>query len=229
MGIHQGHRERRRRLFLRQGLEPFADHEVLELLLFYAIPQKDTNPIAHRLMDRFGSLEQVLSATAEELEEVEGIGESAAVLLQLVPLISRRAALDSMNRAAILQTTGSRGEYCMALLAHRREEAVYLICLDAKYKVLSCALLASGPSSAALSIRDIVNSALRVNATWVILTHNHPSGVALPSRDDLAVTDRVREALNAIDVGLADHIIVADSDFVSLRDSGNIPERRLGF
>ena len=225
MGIHQGHRARRRQLFLEHGLEPFADHEVLELLMFYAIPQKDTNPIAHRLLKRFGSLEGVLSASVEELKEVEGVGESAAILLELVPLINRRAALDSMNRTAILQTTQSRGAYCMALLSRYREEAVYLICLDAKCKVLSCALLASGPSSAAFSIREVANCALRSNATSVILTHHHPSGLALPSRDDLAVTARVEEVLWGIDVRLADHIIVADNDFVSLWENGNITER----
>ena len=176
MGIHQGHRARRRQLFLEHGLEPFADHEVLELLLFYAIPQKDTNPIAHRLLERFGSLEGVLSASVEELKEVEGVGESAAILLELVPLINRRAALDSMNRTAILQTTQSRGAYCMALLSRYREEAVYLICLDAKCKVLSCALLASGPSSAAFSIREVANCALRSNATSTPAAWPSPPG-----------------------------------------------------
>ena len=93
MGIHDGHREKMRRRFLTAGLEPFADHEALELLLYYAIPRRDTNPIAHALMERYGSLSAVLSAPAEDLQKVAGVGESAAVLLRLAPQLCRKARL----------------------------------------------------------------------------------------------------------------------------------------
>lgn len=225
MGIHDEHRQRRRRLFQENGLEVFADHEVLELLLFYAIPRKDTNPIAHRLMEHFGSLDRVLSATAEELCQVEGVGPSAALLITLLPQISRRAALQSMEREVILNSVEAMGRYCLTLAGSGREEAFYLICLDAKGKVLSRHRLGEGPSGVSVNLRKVAEIALRSNAYAVVLTHNHPSGMALPSREDLLATQQIQQLLQNMGVILLDHIITADGDFVSLAENGSIPRR----
>ena len=221
MGIHDGHRGRMRRRFLENGLDSFADHEILELLLFYAIPQGDVNPLAHDLMDRFGSLSAVFSAPVEMLTSVKGVKERTAALLTLVPEAARRARLAEMKGELILNTRENVGDYLLELFSRERNEAVYELCLDAKGKLLACRRLGEGSVSAvALDIRKVVENAILYSATSVILAHNHPSGIALPSDDDEAATARVGAALAAINVRLEDHIIVADHDFVSLNQSG---------
>lgn len=221
MGIHNGHRERMRRRFLDSGLEGFADHEALEMLLYYAIPRGDVNPLAHALMDRFGSLSGVLSAPVELLTQVEGVGERTAVLLRLVPQAAQKARLAELKRELILNTRENVGAYLLELFSRERSEAVYEICLDAKGKLLACRRLGEGSASAVnLDIRKVVENAILYSASSVILAHNHPSGIALPSKADAQATDQVKEALKTIGVRLEDHIIVADHDFISFSESG---------
>lgn len=221
MGIHDGHREKMRRRFLAGGLETFADHEALELLLYYAIPRRDTNPTAHLLMERYGSLSAVLAAPVEDLQKVEGVGESAAVLLRLVPQLYRKARLAEAGQETVLNSSERAGAFLLERFSGEQREIVYQLLLDRKGKLLACKRLAEGSASGAeLNIRAVVENALLTSASAVILSHNHPSGVALPSQDDYRTTDRVRAALATIGVELADHIIVADGDFVSLADSG---------
>ena len=225
MGIHDGHREKMRQRFLRGGLDAFADHEALELLLYYAIPRKDTNPIAHALMERYGSLSAVLTAPVEDLEKVEGIGESAAVLLKLAPQLYRKARLSDAEQETVLSSVERVGAYLLERFAGEKNEVVYQLCLDRKGKLLACKKLGEGGvASADLDIRRLVENALLTGASSVVLAHNHPSGVALPSRDDYAATDRAKTALSVVGVALADHIIVADGDFVSMSDSGYLTD-----
>ena len=221
MGIHDGHREKMRRRYLETGMEGFADHEALELLLYYAIPRRDTNPIAHALMERYGSLSAVLNAPVEDLQKVEGIGESAAILLTLVPRISRQARLADAAQETVISSTERAGAYLLERFSGETRELVYLMCLDRKGKLLACKRLADGDvASADLNIRKVVETALLSSASAAILAHNHPSGVALPSPADKAATWQVQEALRTIGVELLDHIIVADRDFVTMADSG---------
>ena len=221
MGIHDGHREKMRRRFLETGLEGFADHEALELLLYYAIPRRDTNPTAHALMERYGTLSAVLSAPVEDLQKVEGIGGSAAVLLSLVSRINRKARLADAAQETVINSTEQAGAYLLERFAGETREVVYLMCLDRKGKLLACKRLADGgAASADLNIRKVMETVLLTSASAVILSHNHPSGVALPSPEDTGTTLQVREALRTIGVELVDHIIVADRDFVSMADSG---------
>ena len=221
MADHSGHRERKRRQFRDHGIDAFADHEVLELLLYYAIPRRDTNPMAHALMDRFGSLNAVLSAPAEELARVEGVGPSAAALLKLVPQVYRRARISLTQGEVILDTSERIGEFFVEQFVAQPTEVMYQLCLDAKGRMLCCRKICEGDASAVgLSLRKIVENALLCNAVLVALAHNHPSGVALPSREDKVATLQIRDALEAVDVRLADHIIVADGDYVSLRQEG---------
>lgn len=209
-----------RRRFAQTGLSGFADHEALELLLFYAIPRRDTNPLAHRLLERYGSLEGVFTAPAEDLEKVEGMGGSAALLLRLVPLLAEKSR-ERTDGPVILNSTERAGEYLLRRFDGKKNELVYELCLDRKGKLLACKLLTEGDvNGAELNIRRLVENALLTNASAVILSHNHPSGVALPSREDFATTDRARAALEGVGIPMVDHIIVADGDFVSMRDSG---------
>ena len=219
--IHKGHRERLKARFLEEGLDNFTDIQVLELLLFYAIPQKDTNPIAHALLDRFGSLSQVLDAEAEELKKVPGISDHSATLLRMVTEISRYYQVNCVQRTQALTTLDACGNYLVPYFFGRSNETVFLLCLDAKCKVLCCREVGQGSiNSASISVRKIVETAISSNATTVILAHNHPSGVALPSSEDIQTTRRVAAALSAVEVHLADHIVVADGDFVSMVQSG---------
>ena len=225
MGIHDGHREKMRPRFLGGGLDSFADHEALELLLYYAIPRRDTNPIAHALMERYGSLSAVLTAPVEDLQKVEGIGESTAILLKLAPQLYRKAKLSDAEQETVLSSVERVGAYLLERFAGEKNEVVYQLCLDRKGKLLACKKLGEGSvASADLDIRRLVENAILTSASAVILAHNHPSGVALPSQDDYAATDRAKEALAVVGVALTDHIIVADGDFVSMADSGYITD-----
>lgn len=222
MSIHKDHRQRVRERYLKEGLDGFSEVQVLELLLFYVIPRQDTNPIAHRLLDQFGSLYQVLEAPVEELEKVEGIGPNAALLLSLITAVARVYAVNRTEKQKILRTIEDCGEYLKSFFIGRRVEMVYLLCLDAKCKVLGCRAVGEGSvNSANVPIRRIVETALGLNATSVVLAHNHPSGIALPSAEDVLTTHRVAAALRTVDVILVDHIVVADDDFVSMVHSGH--------
>ena len=221
MGIHDGHREKMRQRFLKSGLESFADHEALELLLYYAIPRKDTNPIAHALMERYGSLSAVLTAPVEDLKNVAGIGESAAVLLKLAPQVAKKARIADAEKEIILNTVSRVGAYLLERYDGEKHEVLYQLCLDRKGRLLVCKCLNEGGiSSAEMDVRRLMENAILTQASGVILAHNHPSGIALPSAEDIAATSRAKEALKTIDVELVDHIIVADGDFVSMQRSG---------
>ncbi len=216
--MHGGHRQRLKNRFLEEGLEHFNDHQVLELLLFYCIPRQDTNPIAHALLDRFGSLPQIMEAPPSELKKVEGMGESSATFLSLLNAFCRYYQISRKSSAKILNTLNECGRYLSAFLYGRRNETVYLLCLDAKGKVLCCKEVGEGSvNSAAVPIRRIVEMALSANATTAILAHNHPSGFAVPSTEDQLTTRQLAAALSAVDITLADHMIMADHEFISMR------------
>lgn len=221
MSIHEGHRERMKKRFREEGLDHFSEIQVLELLLFYIIPRQDTNPIAHALLDRFGSLYQVLEAPEEELQKVPGIGPNAALLLNLITAVARFYMVNRTEKHKILKTIDECGAYLTSFFVGRRVETVYLLCLDAKCKVLCCREVGEGSvNSANVPVRRVVEIALGAGATSVVLAHNHPSGLAFPSGEDVATTRRVAAALSTVDVILVDHIIVADDDYVSLVQSG---------
>ena len=217
MAAHEGHRERMKKRFLRHGLASFDDHQVLELLLFYAVPRQDTNELAHRLMDTFGSLDRVFEALPEELMKVSGIGEHAAALIRLVPEAARRCRIARESSADILSDRESVGRYLVPRFLNQRTEIVLLLCLDAKLKVLDCRQIGSGGlNSASFSIRDIVQVCLMHNARYAVLAHNHLNGIAVASTEDICATHEVKKALGLVGVKLLEHIIVTDEDFIAL-------------
>lgn len=221
MSIHEGHRQRLKERFLNEGLEHFQEHEVLELLLFYCIPRRDTNEIAHALLKRFGSLAQTVEAPAEELKKVPGMGENAAAFLSMLGAFDRYYQVNKNANIQTLKDIEQCGAYLVPKFMGRRNETVFLLCLDAKCKVLCCKEVGEGSvNSAAVPIRRIVEMALGANATSVVLAHNHPSGVAIPSGEDIQTTKRLAMALASVDIELVDHIIVADEDYVSIAQSG---------
>ena len=219
--VHKDHRQRKRLQFIEHGSDAFADHELLELLLFYGIARKDVNALAHALIEEFGSLEAVFSAPIDALEAVDGIGTQTAVLLKLVPHLMHRAHLSSLKNDIPLDTVERIGDFFTDLFTCEGNEVMYQLCLDAKGKKLSCRKVAEGdPASVALNLRQIVQNALKCNAVMVAIAHNHPSGVAFPSHGDKIATVQIAEALRAVDVTLIDHIVVAGGDYISFRHDG---------
>lgn len=220
MSIHNGHRQRLKDRFRKEGLDNFDELYVLELLLFYSIPRVDTNPLAHRLLDHFGSLAGVLGATPEELEKVDGVTENTATLLSLVTQVGRYYQVNRFQPGTILRTLDECGNYLMPYFIGRENETVFMLCLDAKCKVLSCKMVGEGSvNSANIPIRRVVELALNANATTVVLAHNHPSGIAIPSVDDIQTTRKLAIALQAVDITLSDHIVVSGDDYVSIVQS----------
>lgn len=219
--IHAGHRARLRKRFLEEGLDTFHEINALELLLFYCVPRKDTNELAHRLIRHFGNYTNVLSASVTELMKVDGVSEHIATYLAIQGASVRYYMLNQKSNGTIVRTTEDYGNLLLPYFIGRTNETVYLLCLDAKCKVLCCREVSEGSVNAAsISMRKIVDVALSSNATSVILAHNHPSGLAVPSAEDIYTTQRVAKALDAVEVILVDHLVIADGDYISLAQSG---------
>ncbi len=208
-----------RQRFLTSGLDAFEDHEILEMLLFYAIPRKNTNLIAHQLIDDYGSLSAVLNASADDLMTRHGIGENAAVLLSLLTPVVRRIQVSALG--VELSSLKNVGKYLVELFRGVQVECFYQLCFNRKKKMLLCKKLDTGSlSSSRVDIRALLQNALLPGVDSVVISHNHPDGDAMPSPEDYAATERVREALKYIDVDLWDHIIVSGERYASLRRSG---------
>lgn len=220
--MHHGHRDRVRRRAALQGLDGFADHEVLELLLFWVIPRANTNPVAHRLLKRFGSLSAVLEADPADLATVDGIGEKGGIFLSLLPMLTRRYLHDRVVvEAPRLDHPDTVAEYLVPLMAGRAEEVVYLLCLDSQFQVRFPARVSSGTvGEAHVHPRQVVEAALRHRAASAILAHNHPAGGTEPSQADIDLTRRVAAALGAVDIPLLDHVIVAGESCFSFQGKG---------
>ncbi len=220
---HAGHRKRLRERFRLEGLEGFAPHEVLELLLFYARARGDVNPTAHALLDTFGSLKGVLEATPQQLTAVDGVGEEAATLLSLMVPLFRRYSLCLAEERRTIGSTAEARQYCQALLAGHRTERFWCICLGANRAVLGRRLIAEGTlGEVAAYPRLIVETALNLNAHGVIVCHNHPDGAAEPSPEDLTATRHLWRVLNSLDIRLLDHVIVAGAESCSLAERGQL-------
>ena len=217
MSNHDGHRQRLRERFRTEGLEGFAPHEVLELLLFYARARGDVNPLAHRLLDTFGSLKGVLQAPVDQLCAVSGVGEETATLIALMVPMFRRYALCLSEETPRLCNYRDVMDYCTALLTGLRKERFCVICLSSQMKLLGQRVVAEGSLSEVPAYpRMVVETALNHNAYGVILCHNHPGGCALPSTGDVATTRDLESVLARLGVALIDHIIVGDDGAYSM-------------
>ena len=222
--IHKGHRERVRTEFKRFGLEHFSDHMVLEMLLFYAIPQKDTNELGHRLMNRFGSLSSVFDAPLELLTEVEGITENSAALIKFTAAVIRRYMDDYSSQNNIIRNPEDAKQYMRYKFLCEQKECVYMACMGNNGKVIFCARVAEGsPEMVNIVPAEIVKTALRANAIKAVLAHNHPNGFCNPSSKDLRATSILWEELRRVDVELIDHIIVAQDGVYSMRENNMFP------
>lgn len=217
MSDHVNHRTRLRERFAKEGLDNFNDINALELLLFYCIPRKDTNPIAHGLIDHFGNLDNVINAKPQELKKIPGIGDQAVTFLSLLKQLERYRQIQRKDVGKVMSDLDTCGKYLLPHFSGLQNETVYLLCLDAKSKLVCCRKVGEGSvNSANIPVRRIVEIALDANASSVVLAHNHPGGLAIPSVEDIQTTRRVAQALSMVDVVLADHIVVAEDEFVSM-------------
>ena len=217
MNEHAKHRERLKNRFATQGLDGFESHQVLELLLFYAIPRVDTNPIAHRLLDRFGSITGVLEASPEELKEIEGIGDNAANFLKLILSLTRRIGLEQFPEKQRFSTIQEVGEYLINLFKGETVEKSYLLCFNAKMELLKCALLAEGTScGVSVSPRTIVDVSMQTKAAAIILAHNHTNGFCTPSDEDMDTTHQLKALMRTLQINFLEHIVVANGEYVPL-------------
>lgn len=220
--IHAGHRERLRERFLKEGLDNFQDHNALELLLFYAIPQKDTNREAHALIDTFGSFSEVFDASYEDLCSVKGIGPRTAILIKLMPELFRKYEVDKLNTEDVfLNDSELAAEYACKFFKGITEEKLYLICLDSRCRLISFDLISEGTmKSTPVNTRLIIETAFKNKASSVILVHNHPTGITAPSKADVDATSNLAYVLKRSDLRLDDHIIVGyGNDYFSFRKS----------
>ena len=209
MGVHEGHRDRMKREFLQGGLRHFSEPRVLELLLFYSRLQGDVNPLAHRLLEAFGSLSGVLDASPADLAKV--------------PAVAARYLASRTSADVIISDSASLRTLFLPYFFGARNEMSFLACFDGKLKLLGVRLLSEGsPSANEISLRKIATEALALGATAVVLAHNHPSGIATPSQEDIFITHYIRDALQPLGITLYDHVIMTDDDMVSLKDSRHL-------
>ena len=224
---HSGHRQRLRKRLVREGIDHFEDHQVLELILFYAIPRGDTNRISHRLLREFGRLSAVFDARISDLVKVHGVGEQAATLLHAMPAIMRRYHSDRLQRdSPVLNSTEAVGRYLKPLMAGRTREVFYLLCLDSQLRLRYPARISQGTvKDAYVHPREVVEAALAHHSSAVILAHNHPSGRLSPSPADHRLTRLLVNALGLLDIDVLDHVIIADNQSYSFAEMGVLPRQ----
>ena len=215
--IHAGHRERLRERFSRSGLDDFADHEVLELLLTYAIPRVDVNATAHHLIERFGSVAGAMDALSEELCEIQGIGPAAAQFLTMLPCVFRRYALNKCEPGEPMDTLAKIGEFLHAKYTGITFERVYLLLFDNSMRLIDCCHLDDGAvNSSKVTVRRVVELCMFKHASCAVLAHNHPMGLAIPSGADIEVTRSVENALEAVGMNFLEHIIVTENSYAPI-------------
>jgi len=223
--LHKNHRRRMRERYLKEGgFEAFDDHTVLEFLLYYSVPRRDTNELAHKMLNEYSGISNLLNADAEDVMKRCGVGESTAILIHMVPQLARwyfRTKTDAKD--GVLDSSKKMGEYALGLLAGKKNECFFCISLDVKRRVIGADLIsAGGVSKTEVYPRAVAESALKYSASGVILAHNHPSCDLLPSQDDRYTTAAIIEALGILDIEIIDHIITGGDKYFSFAEAGMI-------
>ncbi len=216
-----GHRARLRDRLLTGGAEALADYEVLEYLLFAAIKQGDTKPLAKALIERFGSLSAVLNAEPGALQQVKGVGLTSAAALKSVALAARRMARSEVSQKPVLGSWQALLDYLTIDMAHLTIERVRVLYLNTQNRLILDHHVGDGSvDEAAIHPREVIRRGLDIGATALILVHNHPSGNPQPSRADIQITTRIAEAGRLLGITVHDHVIIGRDGHVSLRAKG---------
>lgn len=210
---HSGHRERMKQRFIKEGIDGFDDHQILEMLLFYSVPRRDTNELAHELIEKFGSLRNIFEAPYSSLAAA-GIPESTAVLLSLIPGISRRYSERTLEAAPVLSSVESAARFFVSKFVGYTSEHFMIVCLDNKGTLKKFADLGAGDlNSVDTNVRALVTEVINSGSTGVIIAHNHPNGLPEPSPNDFEATRQIASVLKTMRVRLYDHVIVSGSDY----------------
>jgi len=215
------HRKRLRARFMEGGAEAMPDYELLELVLFRAIPRQDVKPLARALLDRFGDFNGVVSTRAERLLEISGVGAAVVQELKIVEAAAQRLSRARVMGRSVISSWDALIDYCRTTMAHRDTEYFRVLFLDRRNALIADEELARGTvNHVPVYPREVAKRALELNASALILVHNHPSGDPTPSQSDISMTDRVRQAAEALDITLHDHLIIGRSHVLSFRDEG---------
>ena len=219
--IHKGHRERLKNEMLGGNIKNEKSPEkLLEMLLFYGIPQKDTAGIARELIKRFGDFSGVLDANIDDLVSVKGMTRNAASLIKLMRPVGRSYIISKFKQREVLKSLQDIGNYIMTRFFSVDTECCALLCLNRLGKVISFEIISEGDmDSVGLSVRTVMEKVLKTEATAVVLAHNHPGGIALPSESDVVITTQVAQSLKTVSVNLVAHVVIADDDYVSMAQS----------
>lgn len=216
-GSHDGHRERLRQRYISNGFDSIEEHVVLEMLLGYGIPRKDVNELAHTLINKYGSIRNVLSAPMKSLTEVKGVTENCAVLLRLLGDISEMENENGKKKNVWLNNPKAMAEYFIPLFRNCTKESVYVASLSNNMKLLHAEKLYEGDiNSVKFHIRDITSAAILKNASKIVIAHNHVKGSSFPSSADLDTTRRIADSLASNSIELTEHIIVKDDDWTAV-------------
>lgn len=221
--VHDGHRERMRQRIEQNGAATLQSHELLEYILYSFVPRKDTNEIAHALIDKFGSFAGVLNADAQHLAEIKGMTRNAALFLSNMPSMFRRYSVDTESVKLSLKGRGKAREFMRRQLYGATVEQVVAAALDAQDNVIKYEILAAGTGDGvAVSVRSVVDFALKYKASGILLAHNHPSGSVKPSQQDLMITREIAWTLNSVGTVLQDHFIFNSTDYYSFDEQGKL-------
>lgn len=214
---HKHHRSRLRARFQKEGLRSFEDHNILELLLFYAIPQKDTNDLAHALLDKFGSLAAVFDAEIGDLYKVNGIGENAATLIKLIPQLSRAYLMDKDTRYPAFTDLHKLGNYLVNYFIGEKNEKLIAVLLNNKCEMIDILIVSEGTVNRTEgSVRKIAEAAFSKSAASFVLAHNHPDGNCTPSAADVSFTSNYRKIFDELGLPLVEHIVVGGVSYVGI-------------
>lgn len=219
--LHEGHRDRIRKEFLQHGFDKNTPaHKVLEILLFYCVPRADTNPISHELIKKYKTVAGVLDAPIEELAAFKGMSERSAVLLKLIMPTARRYMYDKSEEKPTFSGLDRIGEYIFKHYIGINREKFSFMGLDVRGKLINFEFIGDGDiSSVGVSMRNLAKIALNSGSTAAVIAHNHPNGIAVPSENDVKITGEIAQLFSKLDIRLIDHVIISDSDFVSMAQS----------
>lgn len=220
VNLHKDHRKRVRARFIREGsLDSFEYHQILELLLFYAIPMKDTNELAHELLLKYGSFHNLLNANPEDIMLRGGVTENTAVLISLIPHLARKYLNSKWDKNVKVDSIDLAVDYFRSLLVGKPYESFYMLCLDAGKRLNKAVKISDGTlNQSHIYIGRIVESAIVHKSVFVIIGHNHPSGTLKPSNADFAATEKIISALKTINVKVIDHVIVCEGKYFSFAE-----------
>lgn len=214
---HEGHRSRLKNRFINEGLYSFSDHNMLELLLFYSIPRKDTNEIAHRLLKEYGSLAAVFDADFHSLIKIPGISENTATLIKLIPQLSRAYLMDKQTRYPDFSDLHKLGTYLVNYYVGETKEKIIAVFLNNRAEMMDLVVLNEGVVNVtAANLRKIVECAIHRNASFVVLAHNHPDGDSRPSDSDYKLTAHCKKVLEDLSILLAEHIVVGGNTYTGI-------------